>query len=109
MIPLIRQTPCFITTICESSGWRAFNSFRTSSMLALWSAVNCSATILFDPSKQPITALESPKLATNKIPFQMTPTKQHDPIAAIAETLKMSQLNLKKPIIIGGKELPIGL
>lgn len=83
MIPLMRQTPCFITRICESSGCKDWSSFLTSSMLALWSLVNGSATILFDLPSQPITALESPTLATYKVPFQMIPARQQEPMAAI--------------------------
>ena len=84
MMPLIRQTPCFMTTICESSGCLDLSSCLTSSILALWSLVNCSAIIsLFLPT-EPITARESPKLATYNVPLQMTPTRQQDPIAAIS-------------------------
>lgn len=83
IMPLIRQTPCFITTICESSGCKDLSSCLTSSILALWSLVNCSATILLDLPKEPITARESPTLPTYNVPLQITPTRQQDPIAAI--------------------------
>lgn len=83
MRPLIRHTPCFITTMCESSGCKDLSSCLTSSILALWSLVNCSATILSDLLKEPITARESPTLATYNVPLQITPTRQQDPIAAI--------------------------
>lgn len=83
MIPFMRHTPCFITNIWESSGCAEMSSFLTSSVLALWSLVNCSATILLDLDTEPITALESPRLAIYNIPFQITPTKQQEPIDAI--------------------------
>lgn len=82
-MPLMRQTPCFITTICESSGCKDLSSFLTSSNLALWSLVSCSATILFNLFIEPSTARESPRFATNSVPLQITPTRQQDPIAAI--------------------------
>lgn len=83
-MPLIRQTPFFRTTICESSGCKDLSSCLISSLLALWSEVNCSATIFLDLPRRPTTALESPRLATYNVPLQITPTRQQDPIAAIA-------------------------
>lgn len=83
MIPFMRHTPCFMTNIWESSGCAEMSSFLTSSVLALWSLVNCSATILLDLDTEPITALESPRLAIYNMPLQITPTKQQEPIDAI--------------------------
>ena len=82
-MPLICQTPCFITTMCLSFGCSDLSSCLTSSILALCSLFSCLATILFDLPKEPITALESPTLATYKVPLQITPTKQQEPSAAI--------------------------
>lgn len=83
MMPLMRHTPFFIITICESSGCKDLSSCLTSSILALWSLVNCSARMLFDLPKVPITARESPKLAICSVPLHITPTRQQDPTAAI--------------------------
>ena len=82
-MPLIRQTPCLINKMVESSGCVDLSSSRISSLQALCSLVNCSATILFDRLNEPITARESPKLATYSVPLQIRPTRQQDPIAAI--------------------------
>lgn len=83
IMPLILQVPCFLSKMDESSGWVDQSSSRISSLEALCSFVNCSATILFDGSREPITARESPMLATYNVPLQIIPTKQHDPIATI--------------------------
>lgn len=87
MMPLMRHTPCLSTTMCESSGCNDLSSCLTSSNAALWSLVSCSATILFDLllllMEEPRTARESPTLAISKVPFQITPTRQQDPTAAI--------------------------
>lgn len=105
-MPLIRQTPCFITTICESSGCKDLSSCLTSSILALCSLDNCSAMILFDLPKQPITARESPKLATYNVPLQITPTRQQDPIAAITGFIPhVLRTRVRKPSSVAEKAL----
>lgn len=84
IMPLTRHAPFLQKTIFGSSGCRDLSSSLTSSLLALWSLVNCSAMTLFDLLKQPIIARESPALAIYNVLPQITPTKQHDPLAEIS-------------------------
>lgn len=106
MMPLIRQTPCFITTICESFGCNVLSSCLTSSILALCSLFSCSETILFDLPKEPITALESPRLATYNVPLQITPTRQQEPIAAIIGLIpQVLRTRVRNPSSVAEKAL----
>lgn len=84
IMPLTRHAPFLQKTIFGSSGCRDLSSSLTSSLLALWSLVNCSAMTLFDLLKQPIIARESPALAIYNVLPQITPTRQHDPLAEIS-------------------------
>lgn len=84
MMPFTRQTLCFDTTICGSSGCKLRSSFLTDSRLALCSVDNWTAvTPLPLLSALPKTARESPAFATCRIPLHITPTKQHVPTEAI--------------------------
>ena len=84
MSPFTRQTLCFRTTICESSGCNDFNSCLTDSILALCSADNWTArTSPVALTSLPKTARESPRFATYSVPPQITPTRQQEPTAAI--------------------------
>uniref|UniRef100_A0A0A9E996 Uncharacterized protein n=1 Tax=Arundo donax TaxID=35708 RepID=A0A0A9E996_ARUDO len=60
--------------------------------------------ILFDLPKQPITALESSRLATYNVPFHMIPTRQQDPTAAIKGFIKcVLRTSVKKPSSVAEK------
>lgn len=84
IIPFTRQTLCFKTTICESSGCKLRSSSLTDSTLALCSIDNWIAvTPLPALSTLPKTTRESPALATYRSPLHITPTKQHVPTEAI--------------------------
>lgn len=82
--PFTRHTLCFKTTICGSSGCIECNSCLTDSKHALCSADSWMArTSPVALTSLPKTARESPRLATYRIPLQITATRQQDPTAAI--------------------------
>lgn len=106
-MPLILQTPCFRTTIWESFGCCALSSCLTSSELALCSTDNWIAAIppVF-PTFFPSTIRESPAFATWRVPWLMTPTRQHVPVVAksgrVSQRLETRDI---KPSLVAKKDL----
>jgi len=93
-------------TMFGSSGCRALSSSLTSLILALWSSVNCSATILLNLPIWPNTALQSPRLATYNVLFQITPTRQQHPVVAIVGSTWNSLSTIeRKPSSVAAKAL----
>lgn len=85
IIPFTLQTPCLRITIWGSSGCKSLSSCRISSILALCSLDNCMAAVTpVLPTFFPNTTRESPRFATYRVCWFITPTRQHDPAVAIS-------------------------
>lgn len=84
IMPFTLQTPCLRATIWGSLGCNSLSSCLTSSKFALCSVDNCMAAIPpVLPTFLPNTTRESPRFATKRVCWNITPTRQHDPTVAI--------------------------
>lgn len=83
-MPFTLHTPCLRTTIWGSSGCNSLSSCLISSRFALCSVDSwIAATPPVLPTFFPSTQRESPRFATKRVCWKITPTRQHVPLVAI--------------------------